>query len=501
MFEDLTLGKIIIALLLYGIQTYWFVLVVLFLTILIFLVKTGQRQKKVLRYSWVSLLIVGTLIYKYFIPGYLPGCKMDTKRKVYKMPEYQVFEQKDGVYFLPTIIPMKDSVEKIFSVPVSNAIGTIDIENQITILKFNGQNIPDYDIVAKDFLSEVRGPFEYRFTDVYSDREIAYSQGRWAVIADLKNGKIELPGIANTLDDYAFGIMALDESEKIYVVNKLVPAYDGYAQKLGVVKLENREFTLTGEIDGGSKSDYITPWMVYDKKLFTYDEKKRKILCYDKNLNETIHPFAEIFNRNKEKFRRVKDMLIHPTLPFGILIEVGNAIPEDELAKLEGTPAHSDALDKYVNLSNIHALYLIRWDIEDTSKQLIPLYNNTISLFKSLEQNAIMYYGGLSLSPDRKWVVFKHVDSNEKGYKMIGGVDQPYYIALPVDSKNPLFVGEPVFLGRIQNKYGGECTTAWATDPVAFVAADKNRLLKWDLGNFNSVQPVKLPNSVYSYKY
>ncbi len=47
------------------------------------------------------------------------------------------------------------------------------------------------------------------------------------------------------------------------------------------------------------------------------------MLCHTVELKPTTHPFAEIFNRNNRNFRKLKEFLIHPTLPFGIVVEIG----------------------------------------------------------------------------------------------------------------------------------------------------------------------------------
>jgi hypothetical protein len=50
---------------------------------------------------------------------------------MYKMPDYNVINQKDGKVFFPYSIPVKEPISEIFPVPVENAIGTIDFNNAI----------------------------------------------------------------------------------------------------------------------------------------------------------------------------------------------------------------------------------------------------------------------------------------------------------------------------------------------------------------------------------
>ena len=67
-------------------------------------------------------------------------------------------------------------------------------------------------------------------------------------------------------------------------------------------------------------------WQLNNGNIFTYDSASNKLLCHTTELKKTTHPFAEIFNRNSGKFRKLKEFLIHPTLPFGIVAEIGKDI-------------------------------------------------------------------------------------------------------------------------------------------------------------------------------
>ena len=113
--------------------------------------------------------------------------------RIYKMPDYNIFNQKGGKFFFPYAIALNGPISEIFPVPVKDAVGTLDFDNAITVLKFNGDTTPDYDIVARNFLSEVTGDFDFGYCPVFSDDIIVYTQTRWAVVANIKTGKVESP--------------------------------------------------------------------------------------------------------------------------------------------------------------------------------------------------------------------------------------------------------------------------------------------------------------------
>jgi len=418
--------------------------------------------------------------------------------RIFKMPDYNIINQKDGNFFFPYAVPVKEPIREIFPVPVKNAIGTIDFDNAITIVKFNGDTTPDYEIVARNFLSEVTGDFDFGYCPVFSDEIIAYTQTRWAVVANVKTGKVISPVLTTSLDDYIIGISSLDTAKNLFVTVRATPGRNDYDKYLHVMSLENKKFIDVGSIKAGCWAvNYNTPWLVNNKKIITYDSAANRLLCHDSELKQSTHPFVEIFNRNSGNFRKLKEMVIHPTLPFGLVVEIGKDMDKTELNKLPaGSDERSLLLDKLWELREIHALYLLRWDITDTNKQYIPLHTDTLSLLPPL---AVKQYGRFSFSPDGKWLVFGHEDMATDQYGNLGpgGRRQPFFVALPVDEKKPFFFGEPIFMGRTFNKYNNVTATAWTIDPISFVAADGECLYKWDLGKLHEARTVTTPDTLF----
>jgi hypothetical protein len=66
-----------------------------------------------------------------------------------------------------------------------------------------------------------------------------------------------------------------------------------------------------------------------------------------------------------------------------------------------------------------------------------------------------------------------------------------------VDEKKPFFFGEPIFMGRTLIKGNDITTTAWATDPTSFVAADGQCLYKWDLGKLYAARTITTPDTLF----
>lgn len=402
--------------------------------------------------------------------GYLPGCSL--KKKDFYMPEYKIFRQGAKKVFMPKVFAPEAPVEKIFAVPVKNAVGTIDIVNGITVIRFAEDKL-EYDVVAKNYLKEVNGGFDYAFCNVFSDEEIAYTQNRWFVIANFKNGRVISPVITYSLDDYVTGIKGIDFGKRKFLIQRETPDYDDYEKILHVLNVIDKDSIQDeGSIKASpGKTGYSAPWQFSNGFIFTYDDTTNKISCHDTDLKPSTHPFAEIFNRQSETFRKLKEFLIHPTLPFGIVLEIGkdfDFVTFNKLPKTEDTQRIKDSLWQ---LEDIHALYLLRWDTPDTQKQFVPILTDSFSLVPPLDCS---FYGGLQFSPDGSWMVFRDESRNRKN---------PVFTSLPIDSTAPNFFGEPLYLGRIMAEYAEPVMSAWTSNPLGFVVSTGEQgLWKWDLG-------------------
>ena len=467
MFPDISLPALIYGLLKIVAIRYWIWLCGAALLVALWISKQSRKNK-------ISLTTVyGVLLIAYiFIPRHIPGYQYWINKENKKMQEYYIFVQENNKRaFMPLSFIVKAPVKSIFQIPVKNAIGTIDLDNAITILKF-GDNELRYDIVAKDFLNEVTGAFDFGFCNVYSDEEIAYTQTRWMVVANLKTGKVISPVITYDLNDFVKSIWCIDPASNTFLIVKAVPDIDDYKKMLHVIKVIDKDSIQDfGAIKASAgQTGYSAPWQLHNKLIFTYDVDSNKISCRDENLKLSSHPFADVFNRNSAKFRRIKEFIFHPTLPFAIILEIGKQIDTARVNKLPIGNERDHLFDSLAELREIHALYLLRWDTSEEKNQLTPLLSDSHSLIPPV---FIKKYSHFEFSPDGSWLVFRDDSKSE---------ERPVFIALPVDPGAPMFFGEPLYLGRLK-KGRQPTTTTWTTDPLGFVvAADDYLIWKWDLG-------------------
>jgi hypothetical protein len=416
-----------------------------------------------------------------------------TRKGIKTMQERFIYDQKGKKAYMPFIYGMKDFVEHIFAVPSKNAVGTNDLDNAISLIKFKEvDNNVDYEIVKRDFLEEVNGEYEFGFSPLYSDEEIAYTQTKWFVFANLKTKHVtSTEPLFVTMGEFIRSFVSLDAKARLFCVERITPAAgEFYSKKLEIYHLQGEKFDKKGEIPAGFHDyypGYTQPWQIHNGLIFTYDSAANKILCHDSNLKPSSHLFSEVFNRNNSKFRKLKEFKIHPTLSFGLVVEEGKDLDWSKLDKMP-PEVYDSAIIPLRNERDRHILYLLRWDTQDQNKQYIPLHSDIASLISPIDAKQ---YSDFQFSPDGKWLVFRDETTDR---------DNPCFIALPVDEKKPSFFREPLYLGQVLREGGKPTTTAWIKDPLSFVVCDGLALYKWELGNINQARVIKSDKDVVPLK-
>jgi len=389
---------------------------------------------------------------------------------------YYVFVKKGCRHYAPQYLSAgMTTVEWIFSVPKPNTVGTLDeYSNGLVFIKFGDYGkAPENQIVAQNFSSIVYGPFIYRFCPNIADDMIIYSQTRDAVVANVKTGEAFYADGGLSVGDFILDVQILDSQEKLFVIAKSIKndkqCLDFF---LHVAKLEGQNLINTEWSMYLGETDHVSPnfplyhaWYVRDGKLFVYDQNGHKIICTDGKAL-IVHPFSEVFNTNRSLFGTIKDIAIHPKLPFVVII--------DE------------------NASGIHDLAVLRWDITNPKKK----DEQVVSFVQDLEELTPVF--GLdrltlaypSFSPDGNWYVVGLVGHEDSGVEL----RNTHFIAVPVvpvDKRHPYFfdIDNLVVLGKV----AGLTSIAWTHDPVSYVVSNGELLHKWDLDELPNARVFELP--------
>lgn len=416
----------------------------------------------------------------------------DVLEELNAMKENTIIDYGDYDIQHPNVYCPGDYIRYIFAVPKHNMVGTNELDNAIKLLEFkeNGKISEKY--VKKDFMDMVTGPFSFRFLPVWSDNEIAYSQSKGFLLINLQTRKVEM----HTICPGMYGcdiekVAVLNAEDRTFVFETLYSNSDRDGnvwndKVLKVIRFQGETFSIISEKGAGKKTfAYTEPWFVYQKRIFIYNDSETRLEAFNENLQPERHPIVEAFNQNKSIFRRMQEFVVHPSLPFALIIERGKRPPSDKVDKalaIQGD-AGVKAIDSIYKDVHRLTLYLFRWTHPDPDKRLVPLLSAAGSLWGNY--NPENNYSDFTFSPDGKWVVFRDKSFNYKN---------PVFVAVPIDENNPLYLGKPVKLGNASREDAiGPTGTAWTTNPTAFVMCDRAVLYRWNLDAYDSCRKVKVP--------
>jgi hypothetical protein len=425
------------------------------------------------------------------------GCKLKVE-ELRTMIDTTIMNFGDyDVMLPPSIYCPGPEIRNIFAVPKDNMIGTNDLDNAVMLLEFKTDEDFKLHVVKQNFMEEVTGAYYFRFMPVWSKTEITYAQSKGFLIINIPAQKVEIHTISSGIySGNIENLFILDATKRTLVLEIDEPdaEVDGFDKILKVIRFENNTFTVLAQYPAGSKTNaYTEPWFVYQQKIFVYNDSTTKIEVFDENFKPVTHPLAETFNRNQIGFRCMQEIAIHPTLPFALIVEKGKMPSKKSIDKLLQLPASEKRItvDSLLADSRRKSLYLFCWNEPDEKKQLIPLISVAGSIWNSY--NPANKYSQLTFSPDGKWLIFR--DGTMRGTNS-NSENNPVFVAVPIDEKNPLFLGKPVKLGHAMREGLPEPTaTAWTTNPTAFTMCDGMMIYRWNLDRYNQsgTQKVKMP--------
>jgi hypothetical protein len=399
----------------------------------------------------------------------------------------QLIEQygKNTVVF-PNSVAMDEEVHHLFPVPRKNSVGTNDLDNAITFLELGDESVRRH-IIARDFLEEVSGDYKFGFTPVFSQDEIVYTQTRGMVCINAKTGKANLYDLCG-IQEQIGGIAVIDPAKKLFVTELLRPLAPDYERFLQVIQpVTEDSVKVIGEVAAGMKKfDYGSPWFVYQGKLFVCDDSVPTIKCFDATLTPATHILTETFKKENWRLLGISEIDVHPTMPFALLLARGKD-PALSESRSDLSPQEKKAVIESLAKAGPF-LWILRWDIADPQKQLVPLVTHKTSLLPGIQAEGSKYdsekfvqISSFDFSPDGRWLVYRdnsRLNNTPGSNPEIAGPD---FVAVPIDKKYPYFLGKPIILGPVLRKYEKPVATAWATDPTTFVVSDGQVLYWWNL--------------------
>jgi hypothetical protein len=374
-------------------------------------------------------------------------------------------------------IPLKKQLRAIFSVPRKNTVATLWQNDAMILLEFKNDRMK-WRQYMRNFSTNVYGPYEYLFGPVPSDTTIAYAQYEWFIIINFKSRRAREYEIRMSSEYNIDSYQNYNANTNGYLFKISTPVYDDLRMVFKNVVFAKKSFSILAEYTAGIESPWAKiPWSLIDSTILIYDPVKSSMDAFDFSFNKTTHPLSQLHNSHADLFRRIDQFYIHPTLPFGLLVEKGKR-PDYEVVRGDPLQIRQPYLDTMINEAHKMSLWLARWDCPDTSRRLVPIFTDSTSIYPGMRQTV---YADFQFSPDGKWVVFRD-EGDTTGLGSYSGRINPNFIAIPINRDDPFYLGRPVVLGRVPKHVSYPVSTAWISDPLSFVATNGKWICKWDLG-------------------
>ncbi len=337
----------------------------------------------------------------------------------------------------PIIYPQKKfrlpkPISSIFSVPLKNTVATNDLTNAISLINFDGEKA-DIRHLLEDFVENVGGG-KLSFLPPVSSSTIGYAQSRRFILIDLKEKSFRQFLVCKRLEENINRVAIADTDTLTFLFEILAFSDDPTDTSdpdriLRMVDVSSGSDTVLAERQLAANAN----WTVHQGTILIFDDKG--VLALDKGLNPTHHPFASLYAGEMPHFSeqlQVTELLLHPQLPFGVVIGSGSKDPGKK-----------------------HIVWLATWR-EDETPALLPM----------IAAKRGPTYKDFDFSPDGRFLLMK-----------VHERQQTEFMVSPVDAASPLFLGKPVSLGSIEAHFA----VAWIEAPLSLAVLEHQAIRVWDL--------------------
>jgi hypothetical protein len=403
-----------------------------------------NKKKKIIKSTIFLFLIVSVLS----ISTYKHILKL---REVHKVMDNLTLHYNNRDHFLPVIsaVISDKEIEQIFAIPFKNCVGTYYADDGITALECSG-NIANKKMVFPLYDSYPYSPGQIFCTLPVNKDEIMWGHN---LVLSIVNFHVHSDlGFGNGLSEYVADIKIID-SGNYKVLLKFEISSLKYSYRL--IKLHPLDYSKKSAwgnydmIEEISCEDDLQNELnncYHNGYFFFYSEKNHRLQVYDKNLKKTTHPMVDAVEGYPFSIVSLK---VHPTLPFAIT---------------DGRDKNSE--DQFF----VQHYSIVRWELEDKKERFVPLPLEQI-LQHTLPDSSL-YCSNLQFSPDGNWLILHD-----------GTVDDtnPEIVVFPIKKDNPMYLGKPVFLGKVMREGAKLLSWAWIEEPMKYVICDGKLLYSWEL--------------------
>ena len=310
----------------------------------------------------------------------------------------------------------------LFPVPQANSVGTNSLKNAVTIVTFDKRGMRSRDY----FRNAVSGMSPSgQYTPLFSKDAIGYGMTRGFTIFNFTHNKFRDFTIHTSIERDIEQVCPTDASKNLFLFESVEdkPGSEDWMESLSFLRL----FDLSGDkpvlVEKMQTQNYEV-WDVYNGLVYISDFQNNELKVYDSKLKPSTHPLVDIIKKNKGTASFV-GIVPHPTLPFAIFY------------------------------GGTYRSQYVCWNQTFREEKIKSIFGTDPST---------LYY---SFSPDGKWVLFLHKNSEPKRSYL-----------MPISEKYPNYLGSPILL---EGDYFDRDHFAWTDNPVSLVGASAGKLLRYDL--------------------
>ncbi|MCG8334350.1 MAG: hypothetical protein MJE63_07515, partial [Proteobacteria bacterium] len=334
------------------------------------------------------------------------------------------------------VIPKKEYnlknrlLDGVFPVLFDNAIGTNQVGNALSIIKFEEKWYTPFgdglstEVLKKDFSDFISGSCQFRSAP--SPNFITWVQTRRFFLYDLREKTHRYYSIRSHQGgwDYVLDYSAIDEQRKQYVfyienygAGNFLKIYDFSTDPPG-------ESSLFDMSPGKRIKNMLE---AKDGKIFLYNNDEKKLEAIDTHFRFDTHPIINLYNGSKDISSSYNSIKFHPTLPIALV-------------------------------AGRNKLYLAKW--ESAGDDLIPLI-----YFPRYSR----YY---DFSPDGNYAVVQFakndVEDNPK--------EPQYAYVFRVNPELDYVLDDPV---ELQSHTMLSADYLWTVNPTSFVKVSYENMFRW----------------------
>lgn len=341
----------------------------------------------------------------------------------------------------PDCYPLSAELHTVFPVPRAHTVATAEIEERVTFVRFDA---PDGAVMLEpgEFSGPENVPLDTGVTLPFPPirgRLFGYAQKRMLLFWDLERKIGCWHVVCPRLEEVITALHMLDPATFTLLFDIKVVGEPGRSERLlrtvpmgALLTAEGADLPL-----GNWPPNYTEPVTVAGDLVFRYSRSGHRIEALGPDLKPRQHGLPALFHDKRKTIRLPTDLTVHPTLPFAVIAD--------------RAPARNE---KYV-------VHLAMWDIDEPRIVPMPL--------PGVNREGL-YCSDFQFSPDGWWLVYR--DETEDTL-------WPVFMAVPVISDKPPYLGPPVTLGK--TLAGPPTSTCWIAEPLSFVACDGGALYRWKL--------------------